>query len=469
MKKSLLKRFAVCVALCAPFAADAYDFEADGVYYNIIKNTTGVSVTFKDTKYASYSGDVTIPATVSHDGTTYTVKEIGKYGMRNSSAMTSVSLPEGLEAIQMGAFSKCSGLAKLVIPNSVTTIGNLAIQDMPGLKELVIGSGVETIGTGAFMGDVALESVTLPTGLKALQSNVFANCTSLKSITIPASVATYNGSAFQGCIQLTDYRVDEANESFKAVDGVLMSKDGTTLVAYPAGRTDAEYTVPDGVTTLGFLAFGQRCITVSGHELYNTELKKVNLPASLETLGNSAFQYLRAMEAIELPASLKSIGNATFRGCTALKSIEIPDGCTSIDTYGFQDCTALASATIGSGMTTIGKDAFKGDGALTAVTCKAAVPPVCKSNAAFEAAQAAKATLTVPVGSAAAYKADEGWKAFGTVTEQTFSGIEEIMAGKDAEVTEVYSVLGARRSSLQPGLNIVKMSDGSIRKMVVSH
>lgn len=466
MRKGLLKLLlAATIGFGSLAPVSAYDFEKNGVYYNIISGTTNVAVTYKDTKYASYSGDVVIPGTVENEGVTYTVTQLGKYSIRNSAELTSISLPETLVSIEMGSFSKCNKLTKLTIPNSVTTIGNLAIQDNPALEEITFGAGIETMGTGAFMGDVALKNIEIPSKLQALQSNVFANCLSLTKVNIPANITSVNGGAFQGCLALTDFNVNAANTNYTDIEGVLYSKDKTTLCVYPGGRSASEYTVPEGVKELGFLAFGQHYISVGTTLVQDDMLKKVNLPSTLVKLGNSAFQNLVALSSITIPENVNWIGNATFRGCSALTEIVVPDAVTTLDSYAFQSCTALKEIVLGSGLTTVNASVFKADAALKKVTCRAAVPPVCKSTS-FDAT-VSDAELLVPAGTADAYKSAEGWKLFGKITELPSAEVENINSADSNTMVEVYDVNGTRLASPKEGLNIIRMADGSIRKMII--
>ena len=127
--KLITKKLWVFVAmLCTLISASAYDFEVDGIYYNISSEANKeVSVTFKEKYRASYSGVVNIPASVSYNGDTYSVTTIGDY-----------------------AFEDCSNLHSVTIPNSVTTIKELAFYKCTNMCSITIGSGVEKIGKGAF-------------------------------------------------------------------------------------------------------------------------------------------------------------------------------------------------------------------------------------------------------------------------------------------------------------------------------
>lgn len=111
-----------------------------------------------------------------------------------------------------------------------------------------------------------------------IDSWAFADNTVITAVTIPGFITMVDYAAFRGCTSLTAITVDEANENYTAVDGVLFTKDGSMLVAYPAGKA-GEYVVPDTVTAIERLAF-------SG----NTGLEKVTIPATVTEIGYSAFE-----------------------------------------------------------------------------------------------------------------------------------------------------------------------------------
>ena len=121
-KKALLALFAMLM----PLLASAHDFYKNGIYYNITSDTE-VAVTYKgdyrNSYYDEYSGSITIPATVTHNGVAYSVASIGEEAFYDCSSLTAIILPEGVTSIGSGAFSDCSSLTTINIPESVTSIG----------------------------------------------------------------------------------------------------------------------------------------------------------------------------------------------------------------------------------------------------------------------------------------------------------------------------------------------------------
>ncbi len=132
----------IAVLLCSGMV-NAYDFEADGIYYNITSlNTVSIAG-------SSYTGDITIPSTVSFESVTYTVSEIGYRAFQNCRGLNSVILPATITKIGGEAFDGCVGLHSFIIPKSVNVIKQSAFRECSQLKEVFfLGSNPIDIYTG---------------------------------------------------------------------------------------------------------------------------------------------------------------------------------------------------------------------------------------------------------------------------------------------------------------------------------
>ena len=148
-------------------------------------------------------GNITIPATIVHNGQTYTVTSIGDYAFTSSYNLASVDIPDSVTSIGNGAFFMCSGLTRVDIPDSVTSIGNDVFSDCISLTSVDIPDGVTTIGEYAFSYCTGLTSVTIPDGVTSIGNRAFSECYSLTSVTIPGSVTSIGGDAFRYCDSLT--------------------------------------------------------------------------------------------------------------------------------------------------------------------------------------------------------------------------------------------------------------------------
>ena len=149
------------------------------------------------------SGDITIPATIVHNGQTYTVTSIGDYAFTSSYNLASVDIPDSVTSIGNGAFLMCDGLTSIDIPDSVTSIGNEAFSMCDGLTSVTIPDSVTSIGNYAFESCTSLSSITIPDSVTSIGDYAFSYCTDLTSVTIPDSVTSIGDYAFQICTSLS--------------------------------------------------------------------------------------------------------------------------------------------------------------------------------------------------------------------------------------------------------------------------
>ncbi len=212
---------------------------------------------------------VTIPASIT---------TIGDSAFEYCIGLTSVNIPDSVTAIGEHVFHGCTSLTSITIPDSVTVIDEWAFYGCTGLTSITIPDSVTAIGEYAFDSCTGLISVTIPASVTTIGSGAFYYCTGLTSVSISASVTTIGAWAFVECNGLTSIEVDRANPSYTSVGGVLFDKEITELIQYPANKADTEYTIPSGVTTIGWDAF------------YGCEsLTSVTIPDSVTVIGEWAF------------------------------------------------------------------------------------------------------------------------------------------------------------------------------------
>lgn len=164
-----------------------------------------------------------------------------------------------------------------------------------------------------------------------------------------------------------------------------------------------------------------------------------------------------------------SIGDAAFWNCSGLTSITIPNSVTSIVGWAFQNCCGLTSVIIGSSVTSIEGYAFdftNSEGKLVEIT-SLIVSPKDIDQSVFSSSLYNTAKLYVPQGTIDKYKACKGWKEFVNMEEEAPAGIEAVKTGADAMVRERYTLDGKHITEPQQGLNIVKTSNGTTRKVVI--
>ena len=271
----------------------AYDFEVDGIYYNLIKGKAA-EVTYKGPRSdtgQSYSGDVVIPEKVTYEGVEYPVGSIGEDAFLYCSALTSITIPNSVTSIGGGAFSDCPSLTSVTIPNSVTSIGN-----------------------SAFYYCKALTSVTLPNSVTSIEESTFASCTGLTSITIPNSVTSIGKGAFNSCSGLTSITIPNSVTSI-----------GYSTFAGCSGLTSI--TIPNSVTSIGYNAFAG-C----------TSLTSITIPNSVRSIEQSTFSGCTSLTSITIPNSVTSIRSQAFAKCSKLEEVYcLAEKVPSTETDAFQD------------------------------------------------------------------------------------------------------------------------------------
>ena len=308
------------------------------------------------------------------------VTEIGNSAFGYCTSLSKVKLSKNLTGIGSGVFSGCTSLAEITIPDSVTSIGEWAFSGCTSLTEITIPDSVTSIGDSAFHDCENLTEITIPDSVTEIGNYAFYNCISLSKVKLPNGLTKIGYSAFRGCINLTDITISSDNKNFSSVDGVLFSKDMSTLLVYPAGSKRSTYIVPDSVTEIGDYTFyyckNLREITIPdsvteiGYQAFSgcTSLTEIVIPDSVTEIGSFAFSGCTSLSKVQLPNGLTKIGDSAFYYCTSLTEITIPDSVTQIEVSAFSGCTSLKELTIPDSVISIGGYAFSGCTSLAKIT-----------------------------------------------------------------------------------------------------
>ena len=420
--KCLIKTTLLLLALLLPATAAAYDFEVDGIYYNITGTNT-VEVTYKgydNVITGHYSGEITIPETVTHADMTYTVTAIGRSAFRYCNDPLSVTIPKSVISIDH-SFSGSSGMTSITVDsenpkydsrdNCKAVIETASNRLIAGCQNTIIPNSVTIIGNGAFWGCSTLTSVTIPNSITTLELQAFAYCSGLTSVVIPNSVTFIDGPAFDSCSGLTSIVVESGNPKYDSRDNcnAIIETASNTL------KTGCQSTIiPNSVTSIGYEAF-RGCST----------LTTVTIPNSVITIAINAFTDCIGLTSITIPSSVTSIGGSAFANCTALSSVTIPGSVTTIGNNAFSNCVSLA-------------DVYSHITDLTNVSIGGTVFNLWYSN------DYSVRTLHVPHGTAAAYQADENWSLyFGQIVEmEPETGLKgDVNLDGDVDIADVNAVV----------------------------
>ena len=195
-----------------------------------------------------------------------------------------------------------------------------------------------------------------------------------------------------------------------------------------------------------------------------SSLTSLTIPSSVTSIGSVAFAY-SGLTSLTIPSGVTSIGESTFYGCSGLINLTIPSSVTSIGNQAFSGCSGLTSLTIPSGVTSIGRSAFSGCSGLTSIYVYLEKLPELGTYI-FSGCDANNCKVYVPTGTYDDYLVSE-FGYFENIVEFDATGIDKVTTSTDAKELSRYSVNGQRLSAPARGLNIVKYSDGSVKKVAV--
>ena len=291
----------VVMLLTAPKAgawnATAGDFNIEKPY-----SSYGSSeVTVKE--YTGKDTNITLPSTVTYNGTEYQVTAVGSNVLKKLAGTEkldlTVTIPEGYTTIKGEAFKNCYGLKSITIPGSVTAINY-----------------------NAFDGCKDLAAVTFADGEKALSfgNQVFYNCTALSNLALPTRTSSIGAGIFQGCTSLTDLTVADGCAAYVAQDGTLFKKNDDnsyTLHTYAPGSTETSYTVPDTVNGLPVTSIFRMAFQ------NNANLTSVTVPAAVTDFQAYAFDNCTNLKKISIAADSVTLSNSCFTGLPEDSVIEV--------------------------------------------------------------------------------------------------------------------------------------------------
>ena len=412
------------------------------------------------------------------------VTSIGKHAFDNCDKLTTIKMSDNLTSIGEFAFSGCFHLASITIPSGVTSIDRWTFSGCIEIKkveinsnaivskdyystssltgyfggqveEIVLGEEVTSIGQYAFSGSTRLTSINIPNSVTTIGQYAFSGCTGLTSINIPNSVTTIDDYAFAYCTGMTSITISKSvtNIGYRAFSGC----SDLTAIHVESGNT-----VYDSREDCNAIIETDNNTLVLG-------CQNTIIPNSVTTLGEYAFGGCTSLISVTIPESVTNIGRCAFMSCTGLTSITIPNSVSSIEFCTFVDCYNLATVVIPNSVTSVGDGAFLRTG-LKDMYYYAEQVPETGSNI-FDYSNC-NATLHVPAVAVDAYGNAEQWKDFASIVALTDSdpnptGVISPTAVQQPAAEVQYDLSGRRISQPHRGVNIVKMSDGTTKKVIV--
>ena len=368
--------------------------EVDGLCYVVDESSSTATLTYRNDKYASYSGDVVVPETITSNGKNYTVTAIGT-----------------------DAFMECTLLDSVVIANTVTSIDMTAFVDAKAKKiSFADGSQLKSVGGwSVYSGDY--DEIILPEGLETIGQCAFAN-SNIKSITIPSSVSIWEDACFETTSLIAVHINSQTPPTIpRCFRGNVNEDDYADYNDWiPYGTQASVLYVPAGIRS----AYEQ------------TEVWK-DFGFILEPDDDDSFVGKIKRDVVEIDGTYFQFNglNSTARVVDAISDVEnivINDqltmgpkqiSVTYIREFAFEKCSSLKSITVN------------------------AVKPIEASSSAFAGVDMNSCILYVPQGCVDAYKSAPVWKRFSNILEIRSSSINSTLFDSD-KTQDVYSLNGIK-------------------------
>ena len=374
----------------------------NSVYNRVVTANAHIKVKFKST-YTGPALTVDTTAFTKEKGQSFTYTLVtagsGSYtAMPENPSVISVNLNNATGKVTVQCTGE--GSSRIKVKDNMSGLeaysGTVTVQDLAGIPDDFIADGIHYRVV-----DKPNKYVYIDYKVGGFGADVH----------IPATV-TFNGKtyAITGCTVnclknnfkwTAAFTVDSANAFLCAENGVLFNKDKTRLIKYPKKKTDASYTVPDSVKTIGRYAF----------YMIENNLTTLNLPEgkALTTVEDQGISYCTLLADVNIPSTLRNLGEEFLYWTGITGAVVIPEGIESLKVYSFAWCPNLTRAELPASFKS-SADIFFNCPALTEVTCKAVTPP---SVHGFDAGTpAASCTLKVPSGSVGDYETAPIWKDF---------------------------------------------------------
>ena len=281
-----------------------YDESVEKINIGKTVSFNGVEMAVKGVQhYTCYNNTYVTNADLSFEG------DLGDNAFANCTAMTTVKLGSKITSIGQYAFSNCSSLQKIVIPNAVKTIGDYAFQNCSSMASMKIGTSVTTIGNSAFSG-----------------------CSALPQIVIPQSVTKINDYVFSGCRSLTNVNMEERKS------------DRTVLTLGSNGNYPLFADCPLDEVYIGRnISYSTESYRGYSPFYRNTSLRSVTITDRETEISTNEFYGCTNLQDVTIGDGVESFGDWAFSGCSSLKHFSFGMSVETIGREAFSDCTSMES------------------------------------------------------------------------------------------------------------------------------
>ncbi len=515
MKKQLLS----LVLMMLPLAVSAISTRIDGICY-ILDSKNKTAQVAQWNSGVEYAGDIVIPSTVVKREVEYTVTSIQSRAFLDCPELTSVTIPNTVISIGSHIFEGSTNLASIVVEEGNPTYDsrencNALIETannrlITGCNGTTIPNSITIIEQEAFKGFTGLTTLIIPDGVTTIKSDALQDCSGLTYVYLGKGLVNVPECLFEGCYNL---KTIEINNNALVSRQQTGNENGNMIsIQWMLGNSSVEEIIlGEDVTSIGDNAFSgcfmhsikmSDSVTSIGDYAFNgcSQLTSIELSNNLEYIGKWAFTICERLPSVTIPQSVKCIDLIAFYWCNRLTKVEINSNevvareneqfYTLTSCFGKQvkefvlgedvkkiawiacsESENLTTVTISSNLTCVEDSAFHKCTSLADMYCYAEQVPEMGKDV-FVDSNYKNATLHVPASSVEAYRNAEQWKDFGNIVALTDedpkpTGISTMEYAPMATNKAIYDLQGHQLTQPKRGLNIIRMSDGKTRKVIV--
>ncbi|WP_300744464.1 leucine-rich repeat protein [uncultured Rikenella sp.] len=256
------------------------------------------------------------------------LEAIGDGAFKDMTKLSSVVIPQTVRTIGSSSFEGCTRISDLIIPNSISYIGPYAFRNCVNFRTIALPRQIRSVEDGTFSGCCNLTAITLPEQLMSIHREAFLNCSALTAIVLPNTLTSIGPSAFGICSSLTAIKLPDAIQSIEA--GVF----------YHAGLTSV--VLPAQLKSIGAQAFS------------GCPFAQIQLPRSITTIDTRAFADCKNLTSLDIPDHVLKISEQLCSSCSQLQTVQLPGSLLSIEDMAFANCPKLTTLTIPATVTDLG-------------------------------------------------------------------------------------------------------------------
>lgn len=370
-----------------------------------------------------------------------TTTKVGDCAFYSNSMLSSVDFGPALESIGETAFRRCNMLTTLNFPASLKEIGRTAFAESVGFTEVQLNEGLEHLGEMAFARCYGLKKLSIPSTVSTMDYGVFVYCNQLEEVELAEGLKSIGNACFNECSAMKQINFPSSLET--------IGEFAFMLAGLP------EVNLNEGLRSIGAAAFEMG------------KFQKLELPSTLETIGEFAFAWNFELLYVSCGENLKTIGDYAFSGCSDLTVMLLNEGLKEIGAGVLGSCETIQDLEIPSTVTYVGAECFAEAKSLRMLKMLPTTPPATGGDLFtvwFDGYSIVE--LNVPGYSEEAYMDDSIWGKFRNITCD-WSGVEEA-EDQVPVVTTLYTLDGRIAENPGNGVYVARMSDGSVRKIMIN-